>query len=188
MHFTLIWKCSILYWNVLSASYIHTHSWCPTATWIFCLFHQSYRHDSDIRNEDHGALKSIINSTSFIQTEQMNWKFHQPLRALKVLMFDNGDSIQAAWQSNKSLKWFGDHQSLLCKVFMKWNYQDLLPWYNFQLPQALRIQFDLLCYLWHWSILQIVAIGFMFEPNIKVGNKSRPLYQSEWPLKSPFGQ
>lgn len=37
---------------------------------------------------------------------------------------------------------------------------------------SLWIQFDLLCYLWHWSIVEIVAIGFTFEPEIKVGNKS----------------
>lgn len=24
----------------MSASYTYTHSWCPTATWILCLFHQ----------------------------------------------------------------------------------------------------------------------------------------------------
>lgn len=106
---------------------------------------------------------SITNSTSLTWTEQqMNRKLYQPWRALNVLMFD----------SNKSFKWFGDHRSPLCKVFMKWNYDDLLPWYDFQLPQALCTQFDLLCCLWHWSISEIVAIGFMCEPEIKDGNKS----------------
>lgn len=128
------------------------------------LFHQSYRHDSDIMNGRISAPKSLLQTqTSLIWTEQqMNRKLYQPWRALKVLMFD----------SNKSFKWFGDHWSPLCKVFMKWHYDDLLPWYDFQLPQALCTQSDLLCYLWHWSIPEIVAIGFMCEPEIKDGNKS----------------
>jgi hypothetical protein len=116
------------------------HAWLvsSTATWRHVIILSICRHDSDIGMSIsvHQCLYYKCNF-SCVDRTKMNWKFHQPWRALKVLMFDGGDSMQVAWQSNKSLKWFGDHQSLLCKVFMKWNYDDLLPWYDFQLPQAL---------------------------------------------------
>lgn len=59
-----------MYYNVLKANYIH--SLClPPQTGHSCLFHQSYRHDSEVRNEDISALKSLL-QTELISYRQNN--------------------------------------------------------------------------------------------------------------------
>lgn len=53
---------------------------------------------------------------------------------------------------------------------MELRWPTALVWF-FSCPKALCIVWPPLL-PWHWSILKIVAIGFMLEPKIKVGNKS----------------
>lgn len=127
------------------------------------------------------SLCSELNFFYMKTKQQMKHQLYHPWKALKVLMSAGQDAMQAAWPSNKSLKWFGDYQSLLCKVFMKWNYVDLLPWYDFQSPQALSefsltfsATFDIDLF---WRLyIEALCVNLRLQLKIKVPIIFQPIY------------